>query len=61
LPRKLSEAEKNQIAAKRLETEREAFPEAGIEVIVADYTYANGEPKVRVVRQANKTSAQHRM
>jgi hypothetical protein len=51
MQRKLSEQEKEQIRAKRLEEEREAFPEIDIEVIVDDYTYGNGEPVVRVIRR----------
>jgi len=52
--RRLSAEEKEQIRAERLQFERQSFPEADIDVIVDDYTWATGEPRVRVVRRRGK-------
>jgi hypothetical protein len=50
--RKLTETEKEQIRAERLDREQKAFPSLDIDVFVEDWTYANEEPIVRVVRRA---------
>ena len=50
----LSDDEKRQIAAARLTTERASFPGAELDVIVEDFTYANGEPNVRVISHGAK-------
>jgi hypothetical protein len=47
---KLDFAERRRIYDERLATERLAFPSAAIEVIVEEYTYANGDAIIRVVR-----------
>lgn len=47
--RKLDLAEKLHIQQERLRLEESGFPEMNIAVFVDDYTYANGEPQVRVV------------
>ena len=47
--RKLTETEKQRIRAERLERERKTFPSLNIDVVVEDYTWANGEADVRVV------------
>ena len=52
--RKLEPDEKLRIQAERYEIESAAFPDADIEVIVDDDTYANGEPKIRVVSRGKK-------
>jgi hypothetical protein len=49
--RKLSEDEKTQIRAERLESERKWFPEFDIDVIVEDNTLSDGEPVVRIVNR----------
>jgi hypothetical protein len=49
--RKLSPDEKDKLRAERLALEREAFPDFDVDVIVEDFTWANGEPVVRVIRR----------
>jgi hypothetical protein len=57
MQRKLDKDEKLRLQAERYATERAANPTAHIEVIVEDYTYANGDPIVRVVRRGVKGGA----
>lgn len=47
--RKLTETEKETIRSERLATEQKAFPNTNIDVVVEDFTWANGEPIVRVI------------
>ena len=54
MTRKLDPAEKRRLQAERERIERADFPNVEIEVIVEDYTYANGEPVVRVVSRGVK-------
>jgi hypothetical protein len=57
--RKLDPDEKLRIKTERQKIESAAFPDAEIEVVVDDFTYANGEPNVRVVRrERDKKNAQ---
>jgi hypothetical protein len=52
--RKLTETEKQRIRSEGLERERNAFPTLNIDVVVEDYTWANGEANVRVVHLSDK-------
>jgi hypothetical protein len=52
--RKLSDGEKSQLRGERLERERRAFPAIDIDVIVEDFTWANGEPIIRVISHGAK-------
>ena len=47
--RHLTADEKAEIHDERLDAERKAFPELNIEVVVEDFTFATGEPIVRVI------------
>jgi hypothetical protein len=54
--RKLDPTEKLRIGQEQLEVEKAAFPETNITVVVDDYTYANGEPQVRVIAMSKRVS-----
>ena len=59
--RKLTPDEKLQIMTERYAIESAAFAGMNIEVVVDDYTWANGEPNVRVVhhpKRAEQTECQ---
>jgi hypothetical protein len=49
--RKVSDDEKAQIRAERLDSERKWFPEFDIVVIVEHDTLSDGEPVVRIVNR----------
>ena len=49
--RRLSQEEKDKLKAERAAAEREAFPNIDFEIVVEDFTWANGEPIIRVVRR----------
>ena len=50
--RKLDPNEKRRLQAERERIERADFPNVEIEVVVEDYTYANGDPIIRVISRA---------
>jgi hypothetical protein len=52
--RKLTETEKEKIRSERLATEHKAFPNMDIDVVVEDFTWANGEPIVRVIHRPER-------
>ena len=52
--RELDPAEKRRLQGERERIERADFPNVEIEVIVDDYTYANGELVARVVSRGVK-------
>ena len=53
--RLLTSEEKQEIATARYAVEKAAFPDFDIEIVVSDYTYANGEPDCRVIHHAGET------
>jgi hypothetical protein len=52
--RKLTEIEKVKIRSERLAAEQKAFPGLDIDVVVEDFTWANGEPIVRVIHRPER-------
>jgi hypothetical protein len=53
--RKLDPNEKRRIQAERERMERADFLNLDIQVVVEDYTHANGEPVVRVISRGVKS------
>jgi hypothetical protein len=52
--RHLTAEEKAEIHKERLDAAREAFPELNIEVVVEDFTFATGEPSVRIISKGQR-------